>query len=146
MLSAGASVLKIGSALAERVGQGEVGGCHPEGGSAWCLLQLAVEKPWSMRGGPFFRFLAQMVLEIAPCRGFISDILSSFQSRGALSGWRALTIEHPLMSGCGRELVKDVLWFKFPVLTHSRSGNTGEKHVTSLNKTSRKYNSVVEGL
>ena len=25
------SVLKIGSALAERVGQGEVGGCHPPG-------------------------------------------------------------------------------------------------------------------
>ena len=37
--------LKIGSALAERVGQGgEVGGCHPLGDSAWRLLQLAVEK------------------------------------------------------------------------------------------------------
>ena len=32
---------------------------------------------------------------------------------------------------------------KFPGLTHSRSGNTG---VTSLNKTSRKYNSVVKGI
>ena len=28
------SVLKIGSALAERVGRGEVVGCHPEGDSA----------------------------------------------------------------------------------------------------------------
>ena len=48
------SILKIGSALAERVGQGGVGGCHLEGDSAWCLLQLAVEKPWSVLGGLFF--------------------------------------------------------------------------------------------
>ena len=33
--------------LAERVGQGEVGGCHPPGDSAWQLLHLAVEKPSS---------------------------------------------------------------------------------------------------
>ena len=38
------SVLKIGSALTERVGQGEVGGCTPLGDSAWQLLQLAIEK------------------------------------------------------------------------------------------------------
>ena len=31
------SVLKIGSVLAERVGRGEVGGCHPLGDSAWGL-------------------------------------------------------------------------------------------------------------
>ena len=42
------SVLKLGSVLAERVGQGEVGGCTPLGDSAWQLLQLAVERPWSM--------------------------------------------------------------------------------------------------
>ena len=41
------SALKIGSALAERVGQGEVGGCHPLG--AWWLLQLAAKNP----GGHF---------------------------------------------------------------------------------------------
>ena len=35
------SVLKIGSALAERVGQGEVGGCTALADSAWGLLQLA---------------------------------------------------------------------------------------------------------
>ena len=35
------SVLKIGSALAERVGQGEVGGCHPEGDSAWYMVAVA---------------------------------------------------------------------------------------------------------
>ena len=48
------SVLKTGSALAERVGQGKVG-CTPLGDSAWQLLQLAVAP-----GGPFVCFLAQM--------------------------------------------------------------------------------------
>ena len=38
------SVLKIGSALAERVGQGEVGGSTVLLGSAWWRLQLPVEK------------------------------------------------------------------------------------------------------
>ena len=53
------SVLKIhvGSVLVERVGRGEVGRCHLEGDSAWQLLQLAIEKPWSMPGGPFVCFL-----------------------------------------------------------------------------------------
>ena len=36
------SVLKIGSALAERVGQGEVGGYTPLADSAWWRLQLPV--------------------------------------------------------------------------------------------------------
>ena len=53
----------VGSALAERVRQGEVGGCYSLGDSAWQLLQLAVEKPWSAPGGPFFCFLAQMGIE-----------------------------------------------------------------------------------
>ena len=39
------SVLMIGSALAERVGQGEVGGCTALADSAWRRLQLPVEKP-----------------------------------------------------------------------------------------------------
>ena len=67
------SVLKIGSALAERVGQGEVGGstalpgsASALPGSAWWRLQLPVEKPWSMTGGPFVCFLAQMGVENAP--------------------------------------------------------------------------------
>ena len=37
------SVLKTGSALAERV---EVGGCTTLADSAWPLMQLAIEKPW----------------------------------------------------------------------------------------------------
>ena len=60
------SALERGSVLAERVGQGEVGGCHSLGDSAWWLLQLAVEKSWSALGGPFFCFLAQMGVENAP--------------------------------------------------------------------------------
>ena len=39
--------------LAKRVGQGEVGGCIPLDDDAWQLLQLAVETPWSLPGGPF---------------------------------------------------------------------------------------------
>ena len=35
------SILKIISALAERVGQRAVDGCHPLSDSAWWLLQLA---------------------------------------------------------------------------------------------------------
>ena len=60
------SVLKIGCVLAERVRRGEVGGCHPEGDSEWRLLQLAVEKPCSMPGGPLFCFLAQTGLKNTP--------------------------------------------------------------------------------
>ena len=37
------SVFKIGSAVAERVGQGEVGGCTTLADSAWWLLQLAID-------------------------------------------------------------------------------------------------------
>ena len=36
------SILRIGSALAERVGQGEVGGCTALADSAWWLLQLGL--------------------------------------------------------------------------------------------------------
>ena len=38
--------------------------CRP--GGAWWRLQLPVEKPWSMTGGPFVCFLAQMGVENAP--------------------------------------------------------------------------------
>ena len=34
--------------------------------SAWWQLQLPVEKPWSMTGGPFVCFLAQTGVENAP--------------------------------------------------------------------------------
>ena len=39
--------------------------------SAWWQLQLLVENPWSMTGGPFVCFLAQTGVENAPlpCEG-----------------------------------------------------------------------------
>ena len=74
------SVLKIGSGLAERVRQGEMGGFTLLGDSALWLLQLAVEKHRSMSGGPFVCFLAQTGIEtlLSPCRDSISGILGSF--------------------------------------------------------------------
>ena len=60
------SILQIGSVLAERVGQGEVGGYTALPDSAWWRLQLPVEKPWLRTGGPFVCFLAQAGVENAP--------------------------------------------------------------------------------
>ena len=57
------SLLKIGSALAERVGQGEVGGATALADHAWRLLQLAIEKARSALDGPLFCFLVQMGVE-----------------------------------------------------------------------------------
>ena len=59
----------------------------------WQLLQLAGEMSWSALDRPFF-FLAQDTLG-----DFISGTVGSFQSGGAFSGRRALTIECSLMSG-----------------------------------------------
>ena len=67
MLSVGASVLKPGSALAERVGQGEVRGCTALADSALRLLQLAILiRAWSALDGPFFCFLVQTSVENGP--------------------------------------------------------------------------------
>ena len=86
------SVLKIGSVLAERVGQGEVGGYNALDDSAWWLLQLAIEWARSALGGPLFCFLVQTSVEVvpSPCRCSISG---SFQSGGAFLGRRTVTIE-----------------------------------------------------
>ena len=46
MLSVAQSVLKIGSALAERMGQGEVSGSTALADCAWQLLQLPIERAW----------------------------------------------------------------------------------------------------
>ena len=88
------SVLKIGSALAERAGQGEVGESTALADRAWWLLQLAIEKAWSALDGPLFCFLVQAGVENSPftCRDSISGLLGSFLSGGAISGWRVLTI------------------------------------------------------
>ena len=101
------SVLKIGSALAARVGQGEVGGSTALADSAWWQLQLPVEKPWSMTGGPFVCFLAEMGIEK---RLHFWQFRQRLVQRSVLFGRRVLTIECSLMSGCvqGRELTENV--------------------------------------
>ena len=72
------SVLKIGFALTERMRQGEVGGCTALADSAWRRLQLPVEKPWSIPGGPFVCFLAQVGIEFI--NSFTFHSLSLFRS------------------------------------------------------------------
>ena len=47
---------EIGSATAERAGQGEVGGVRVQ--TAWPCLGSAIERSWSALGGPFPPFLA----------------------------------------------------------------------------------------
>ena len=49
---------EIGSATAERVGQGEVGGCTRRVQTAWPCLSSVVERSWSALGGPFSSILA----------------------------------------------------------------------------------------
>ena len=61
--SLGATFLEIGSVPAERVGQGKVGECTQRVPTAWLLLGLAIESPWSALVGPFLSSSAQMGLE-----------------------------------------------------------------------------------
>ena len=44
--------LRAGSASAERVGQGEVGGVTSRVLCTWWLLGLALKRPWLVPGGP----------------------------------------------------------------------------------------------
>ena len=55
------SVLKIGSVLAERVGQGEVGGSSALPDSAWWWLHLPVESLGQCRVGHLSSFLHKWV-------------------------------------------------------------------------------------
>ena len=109
------------------MGQGEVGGCTALADSAWWLLQLAIERAWSAvrtaladsawrllqlaierawsaLDGPFLCFLVQTRVENGAFTlyGLHFWLLGSFQSGGAFSGRKALTIECSVMSGCGQ--------------------------------------------
>ena len=66
MLSVGAIRFEDRFWLAERVGQGEVGGATALADHAWRLLQLAIEKARSALDGPLFCFLVQMGVENSP--------------------------------------------------------------------------------
>ena len=74
-------VLNLGSALAERVGQGEVGGYTALPDGAWWRLQLPVEKPWSMTGGPIVCFFVQTGIENAPNSLFLRQNFPYFRGR-----------------------------------------------------------------
>ena len=51
---------EIGSAPAERAGQGEVGGCTRRVQTAWRCLGLALKSPWLEPSGPLLSSFAQM--------------------------------------------------------------------------------------
>ena len=55
--------LRAGSASAERVGQGEVGGVIRRVTCTWWLVWLSVEMPWLALGGPIVALFAQIGLE-----------------------------------------------------------------------------------
>ena len=57
------SILKIGFALAKKVGYGEVGGFQHRVACTWQLPWLAVENPWSAPAGSF---LTQTGIDKAP--------------------------------------------------------------------------------
>ena len=60
--------LCAGSALAERVGQGEVGGVTRRVLCTWWLLGLALKRPWLVPGGPPPALTAWTGLENTTCR------------------------------------------------------------------------------
>ena len=112
-----------------------------EGDSAWWLLRLAVEKPWSMPGGPFCCFLTQTGLKKKRSFHFLGAPFLTFRQ---LSVWRStLWSEGPDYWTLANEWVWSRSWTckrhveeavaQVPGLTHSRSGNT-KKGMTSLNK------------
>ena len=51
---------EIGSAPAERAGQGEVGGCTRRVPTAWRCLGLALKSPWLEPSEPLLSSFAQM--------------------------------------------------------------------------------------
>ena len=55
--------LRAGSASAEIVGQGEVGGVTHRVTCTWWLLWLSVEMPWLALDGPILALFAQIGLE-----------------------------------------------------------------------------------
>ena len=80
MLSVGAIRFEDSFCASRKGGIGGGGWSTALTDSAWWWLQLPVEKPWSMTGGPFVCFLAQTGVEtlLSPCKESISGNLGSF--------------------------------------------------------------------
>ena len=97
--------LRAGSASAERVGQGEVGGVTGGVLCTWWLLGLALKRPWLVPGGPPHALTAWTRLRktlLSPCRGLDSCKKGCLVSERGVWQPIALTITCSLMSGCGQ--------------------------------------------
>ena len=76
---------EIGSAPAERAGQGEVGGCTRRVQTAWRCLGLALKSPWLEPSGPLLSSFAWRCLGLAlksPWLEPSGPLLSSFAQMG----------------------------------------------------------------
>ena len=82
----------------ERVGQGEVGGVTGRLTCTWWLLWLA--DPW-LAHGPVLALVAQISLENANLRSFISDSKDNFWLRMGVCWSRMLTNAISSISGHG---------------------------------------------
>ena len=77
--------MRAGSASAERVGQGEVGGVTSRVTCTWWLLGLAVKAPWLGPGGPILALAAWTGLENATLP-FVGGSFLAVKVAWALSG------------------------------------------------------------
>ena len=66
MLLVGAFRFEDRFCASRKGGTGEVGACTALADRAWRLLQLAIEKAWSVLDGPLFCFLVQTGVENGP--------------------------------------------------------------------------------
>ena len=139
------------SALAERVGQGEVGGFEHWAQVTWPPLGLAIESSWSALGGPFLSYFARTGLEnglLAMCRASIfgSEVIFLL-CRG--DHWpRAVTIASSLGSGCdlSHECAQDGCngtCVKLEASKPTWSGNVVHLGDPRLKVTSREKNSAI---
>ena len=77
--------LHTGSASAERMGRGEMGGVTHSVTCTWWLLWLVVELLWLALVGPILALVAQKTL-LSPCRIFISGSEGDFGSELVFAG------------------------------------------------------------
>ena len=97
--------LRAGSASAERVGQGEVGGVTGRVPCTWWLLCLALKRPWLVPGGPPHARPDCMDRLRKHYSHLAEGWFLARKAAWALSGCLqpiVLTITCLLMSGCGQ--------------------------------------------
>ena len=96
--------LHTGSASAERVEQGEVGGVIRRVLCTWWLLGSALKRPWLVSGGPPHALTAWPGLENTSYSHLAEGWFLARKAAWSLSGCQlvVLTITCSLMSGCGQ--------------------------------------------